>query len=717
MRAKAALMCATACQVLIAAPALAADANTIEELVVTAQKRSESLQSVPASISAVSGADISQRGFTSPAQLQFIVPSMAVGKQNGVTSITIRGIGLNQGSPGVAVHVDGVFQPRATMGDLPQVDMARIEVLRGPQGTTYGRNATGGVVNYLSAAPTSEMEGYVLGSYKSFDESRLQGVVNVPFGDRVRTRLVLDRTERGKGFVKNVFNGNDGDKGNTLAGRLRIATDITSDISLDLGFNGWHQEGPDTVFTVRTLPVPGAAGVLPALLTPAAIIPARPRQFSADAPIGGSRDYGSASATLTWEAGPFEVRSVTGYQRFAETELADHDSTNIPGFQATRLRRSRSFTEELNLNYTSKRLDAVAGVFYMRDNAYDFLNELLTNSYIGLPPNSKLDFFSFRYLTKSRAVFADGTVHVNDNLRLIGGIRWSEDKITQTQRNFITPGNFPPIITCPLQTNTVTYRSTTPRIGAQYDVSEDSNLFLTYSKGFKSGGFNQYGCKNAFRPEKVTSYEMGVKNRFFDDSVVLNLSAFYYDYTDLQLSQIVGTVNLLTNASAARIKGVELEGAWRPNSYLTLSGNAALLDATYRRFENVDQIRPARGRQNVAGNRLSNSPKFSTNLGVAYRSDPVIADGRVTARVDLSYRTKVFFREFNLPDDTQKAYEILNVALIWDSPDEKYRVRLFVDNLTKQEYAVFITGSAPDGANIANWGTPRQAGIELRAAF
>ena len=159
---------------------------------------------------------------------------MQAGKLLGSTAFTIRGVGLNQGSPGVAVHVDGVYQPRSSMGDLTQIDIARVEVMRGPQGTLYGRNANGGVINFVTEAPTGAFGGYALASYASYNETRLQGVVNIPVSDRVRTRLVLDRWNRDDGFVENVTpGGQDVDKGETLSARLRVSADLTDALGAD----------------------------------------------------------------------------------------------------------------------------------------------------------------------------------------------------------------------------------------------------------------------------------------------------------------------------------------------------------------------------------------------------------------------------------------------------------------------------------------------------
>ncbi|MDP3176363.1 MAG: TonB-dependent receptor, partial [Spirochaetaceae bacterium] len=271
--------------------------------------------------------------------------------------------------------------------------------------------------------------------------------------------------------------------------------------------------------------------------------------------------------------------------------------------------------------------------------------------------------------------------------------------------------------TCPLQTNEVTFNSTTPRVGGQFDVSDDSNLYATYSKGFKVGGFNFSACNQQFRPEKVTSYEAGWKNRLLDGSLILNLSAFYYDYTNLQLNQTVGLTSLITNAAAARVKGIEAEATWRPEVHWTINGNLSLLRAKFTDFLNVDSLAPALGPQDVSGNYLRNAPKTSANLGVAYHSDPLTFGGRITARADVSYRSKVYFREFNNPLDAQKSYVILNGSLIWDSPDERYRVRAFVTNITGEDYIVTMGSSDNFGSRFVSWGAPRQVGAELRVNF
>ncbi len=694
-----------------------AEASEVGELVVTALKRESNLQDVPAAISAVGGAELEARGISQPSDLQFVVPSMQAGRLLGQTSITIRGVGLNQGAPGVAIHVDGVYQPRPSMGDLTQVDLERVEVLRGPQGTLYGRNANGGVVNFISRAPSASFEGYVLGSYATYQDSRIQGVVNVPINDRVRARLVADRWHRGEGFVKNVIpGGQDVDKGQSASARLRVQVDVTKDLTWDVAAYGLTASGPTSYFTLYNTPTALAVSRNPYLAR--AIVPLKPRRTSANDPIGANREFGGGASTFTWNLGDLQFKAISGYSRIADREDRDDDSINLSAFPSRRTERSRTFTQEFNLSGSAGPVEAVVGAFYMRDHKYEKLDYDFPLGISPLPPNSDLFFETFRYLSKAYAVFGDATVNLSDRARIIGGIRYSEDKQAATQRNYLQFGNLAPrTITCPLQTNEVKFTSTTPRVGAQYDVSKDSNVFATFSKGFKVGGFNFSACNQQYRPEKVTSYEAGWKNRLLDGALTLNVAAFYYDYTDLQLNQVVGLTSLITNAAAARVKGVEVESAWRPDTHWTVNGNLSLLRAKFTNFLNVDSLAPTLGAQDVSGNYLANSPKTSLNVGVAYRTDPILAGGRVTARGDFSYRSRVYFREFNNALDSQDAYVVLNASLIWDSPDETFRVRAFVTNLTGEDYIVRMGSSDNFGSRFVSWGAPRQVGVELRANF
>lgn len=686
------------------------------DIVVTAQKRAQSIQKVPVAITALTGDALSDRGMTSALDLQTLVPSMQAGRLLGQTAVTIRGIGLNQGSPGVAIHVDGVYQPRPSMGDLAQIDLERVEVLRGPQGTLYGRNATGGAINFITAKPSDAFSGYVLGSLATYGEWRLQGVINAPLSQSIRTRVVMDQWSREEGFVKNVTAGKpDVDRGKTFAVRSRTTADLTPDLTADIGLTYLRGSGPTSYFTLHNEPTPTAQALNPYLI--GAVVPLEPWKIAANDPITSRRRFFSASGTLTWELGPAQLKSISAFQKLRDHEDRDDDSIALSAFPSERWAKARTFTQELNLGGRIGPVDAVVGGFYMRDKAYDRLAYDFQLGIFPLPAQSILDYQSLDLVTRSQAIFGDLTVHLNDRLRLIGGLRYSSDRISQTQQAFLSFGPTPAFASCPLQTNTLKFRSTTPRGGLQYDVSDTSNVFATYSEGFKAGGWNLYACANDFRPEQVTSYEIGSKNKFLDGRLTANFSAFSYSYTNLQLSQVVGLVRLIRNAAAARIKGLEAEFVLRADRHWDVSANASLLDAKYKTFTSIDALDPALGAQDVSGNHLSNAPNFSTNLGLAYTSDPVLAGGTITLRGDLSYRSQVFFREFNNPLDAQNAYAIVNLGLTWTAPSDKLRVRLFGNNVFNKAAIVQMDSSDNFGSRYVSWNSPRQFGVEIKSSF
>lgn len=694
-----------------------AGAAEVDELVVTALRREQNLQEVPAAISAVSGASLAARGVTQVEGLQFLAPSMSSGKLLGQTAISIRGVGLNPGAPGVAVavHVDGVFQPSASMGDLMQIDLERVEVLRGPQGTLYGRNANGGAVNFITKAPTDRFEGYVLGGYATYNESKLQALVNLPVGPAVRSRLVLDWTKRREGFVKSSLSGGqDVDKGDTLSGRLRVSADLSDNLALDLSGAVVSGRGPTQYFVLREMPNAATLANNPVLTT--AAYDFRPWRTTANDPMSSHRDFWSGSGTLTWTRGDLKLRSITGYSHLVDDFHNDDDGISVSVFPVRRYSRSGSFSQELNGSYSAGQLDLVAGLFYFHDNLEHLLAYDVKEGAYPLPPQSALVFRIPKYKTEAYAAYVDATARVTERLKIFGGVRASRETQSITQQNWLTFGPTPPFDTCPAQTNKETFNSTTPRVGVSYEPGADLNLYATLSKGYKAGGFNLYGCNNAYAPEKLTAYETGLKGRFLGGGLTLNASAFYYDYTDLQVSQVIGLARFITNAGAAQVKGLELEGAAHPDVHWSLEGNVTLLDAKYTRFTNIDGLDPARGPQNLKGKRLNRSPEVSSNLGLAYRTGPT-EHGAFTARLDASYRSKTYYREFNEPQDAQNGYVLLNANLMWDSADGRYRVRLYGSNLTNQPYIAALDSSDAFGSRFITWGAPRQVGVEVRYGF
>lgn len=737
------LVSAATIQVALAFPAMAQESGSAAgnspataEIVVTALRRAQSVQDIPAAVSAVSGEALEKRGITDPSDLQFITPNLQVGKSQGNTAFTIRGVGFNTvGSPAIAVHVDGVFQPRPSMGDLAQIDVARVEVLRGPQGTLYGRNANGGVINFISNRPTDVFEGKVTARYANFDQLYLEGVVNVPLGEGVGTRLVLAHKEQGEGFIKNLGDGPDLlDEGYTAA---RLAFDFAPTDALKVQLTGTYVHRDGAVYSSIAQTRPRTSGVRGAPFGDLAAYggdvytalgaqwSGKPNTSYVNDASSSNRDAWSISGVVDWDlGGDLKLHTVTAYQDFDEKHRSDLDGSSASIYLGRIDRTSKTFTQELNLNGTVGPLDFIIGGFYMKE---DFAQDLVIEEPNGngsFLPGSTLNFITPYYKTKAVAAYTDLTLNVTDNLRLIGGLRHSRDRQT-TYQDFLIDAD---ILVAPGTTINLgqqclgrlpklKFNSTTPRLGIQFDASSDTTFYGNYTKGFKVGGYNTDGtCNDEYEPEKITAYEAGIKNSFLNGQLTLNLTGFYYDYTNLQLQQIIGVGVSIINAPAARIKGLEVETTWHPSREFSAFGSLSLLDAKYTNFITSD------GAQNDAivdlkGNYLNNAPKVSVNLGVDITPGQVFG-GDLNFRADTSYRSETFVRETNDPRlERNRPYFITNASLSWTSPNDRFLVRAFVTNLFDEVYITQSQWSATIGARAVSYNTPRQYGLETQFKF
>ncbi len=744
--------------VMAASPAFAqqADSDGPAEVVITATKRAQTLIEVPGAIGAIGGDDLQDRGVTQATDLQTLVPSLQAGQgRSGDTAIAIRGVGLTVtgSAPGVAVHVDGVYQPRPSMGELTQVDLERVEVLRGPQGTTYGRNANGGVINFITKAPTQDFGGYVLASYQNYDEYRVQGALNVPITDSVRLRVSGDRWQRGDGLVTNLAaNGPELDKGDSWMARAHLEVDLASNFTASLIGTYAQRDGTFVYYTNVDQPIAQARVFTPSLTLPTTLIPNEPRTVAINDPVSQERRYTSVAGILNWDMGDVTIKSTTAYQRFRDDFQGDFDATNVSLAVNTTKQLAKTFTQELTIGINKGPVHAVLGGFYMRDEFrfhldFEFPNGarlIGTTPQQAAPAGAGLQQLAKPYTTKTLAFFGDVTLDLSDSFRLIGGLRYSSDKQTITQDSFqqfpALPPAFGPVaspaadangrviatLAGPIaqlnRTNSQSFSSWTPRFGFQYDVTPDNVIYGSFSKGFKVGGFNfRTSINDRYASEELTAYELGIKNEFAKGKFTLNASAFYYDYKNMQVEQLVGFNFLLANAPKARIYGAEFETVMRPSKSLTVNANMTLSNARFTEFSNTDILATPLGGsatlQDLSGNPIPNAPDVSVNVGFDYRTQPVIAGGSLTFRSDLGFKSRVFFREFNNVADSQPAYAVLSSSVQWSSADDRYSVRIYGKNLTNEDYLISLAQTSFVGNRFGLWGAPRQYGVELRTRF
>ncbi len=706
-------------------------AATIEEVVVTGLRRSETVLETPASITALGMEELSDKGITDIRDIQYLVPSLQFGEFLGQRQVAIRGIGQFADAPGVMISVDGVIQSVGSSAGLSQLDLERVEVLRGPQGTLYGRNSTGGAVNYITAKPTDELEGYVRAGFAEFDHATVEGVISGPLGDSVRFRLAANHLDAGEGWIENLQPGEDdlmqGNKSNL---RLTIEADLTDDLSATLSHGRSEQDG---IWDHHAMAVShfdlGVASGLPALDTqtnpPSAVqFTLEPWKMYSRGPVATDREYESTSLTLEWDVGDISIKSITAQQDFDNYFFTSADATSIGLFQRMADGETETFTQEITVSGVSGDVEWVTGLYYMDDERATFsFFDFPIPALIPLPVPIQLDIKEPYYNTESRSAFLDFTWAVSDRIRLGAGMRRTEEE-KEEGHTFTILAQFPggppvPIVErCgpDLFEQEFDESENTIRASVEYDLNDSSMAYVSYSEGFKVGGVNASDCSPPWNPETVDAYEIGYKASFGDGSSNLRMALFHYDYSDFQVNQVIGIQGFVANAGDAEIDGLELEYTNSLNENWSLNAAVTLLDHEYGTFLNTDTLNAGLGVQDNKGNPLSYAPDTSTNVGISYNT-LLSGGGSLSASLDASYRSRVYYREFDNKDDSTDPYTIMNLNVNWNSSDDMWGVRLFVRNLTDEDYITNIQGSNTTYGRQGSWNMPRQAGFEVTRFF
>ena len=694
----------------------------IEEIVVTALKRSSTVIDTPASITAIGANEIEDKGITDMNDLKHLIPSMNFTSVLGAQNITIRGIGQFNGNPGVSVSTDGVFQSRAHSSQLGEMDLERIEVLRGPQGTLYGRNSIGGVVNLITKNPSQETDGYIKLGYSDYNTTKVETAFGGGISENTTYRLVLSSTDQGEGYY-DCLNAGCGEQGYTdkQAYRLKVNSELSDNISADIMLASVSTEGtPNPYGWISDNRALSTAFGIPQLAAqPISLKPHEIYQTPTSESVNGTnmtdREYDVSALTLSIDTDFGTIKSVTATQEFNDQFNLDRDGTAAALFDTFDISETETFTQEINLNIERDAMSLVFGGFYMDDETSRHTHFDNPQPVLGFPVPSQFDFKHLKMNTESKAYFADGTFDLSDTTRLSLGLRRTTDEFTSKQDNFISILMPAPVIaaqTC-LREVVTEYSSTTSRAVLQHDLSEGSNVYASVSEGFKAGGYATYECTDAYNPEEVTSLEFGFKGSL-SESTSLNASIFRYDYSDFQVLQVIGIQTVTRNAGDATVNGLEIEAVSEINDSLSVTTGLTLLDATYGAFENVNGVQPELGVQQLEGNYLSNSPKVSLNVGLNYFQN-IESGGSITYRANASYKSKMYFSEFN--EFPQSAYTIVDLNVIWESADETLRSRFFVKNLTDEDYISGYLSSATGGGRFGQWGTPRVYGVEVSRNF
>ena len=695
----------------------------LNDIIVTATKMgATSLQSTPIAVSAFSASELASRGVRDVQDLKSYVPSLQVSDLSGYTQLYVRGVGSNivfiGSDPSTTIHLDGVYlaRPLSYLNDFLDVD--RVEVLRGPQGTLYGRNSVGGTINVISRRPSTDATVEFRGEFGTYDRYAAKAYASGPIGDGgIAASLAVDVSGH-DAFRKNVSTGNDAEdlKSRGIRGQVLVPLPA-GDLTLRAD---WSRQS-------------GAMGAYPKLIAPVGVplddsILGDPDKVAMDRDSHTVLKNFGVAAELNYDlTDAIKLRSLTAWRGFEGSIDADADSSSLSLFRnLISPVRQRQISEELSLLGKAGELDWVLGGYYFHERN----REPLT---LTIYPFGASHVQRPLLKTQSIAVFGQGEFHFTDRLSVVAGLRYTTERKDYALTDYYTAsldedpavvGAAPPLTGIPGIPDPFSIDTTrkdhalTPKLGLNFKASEQVLLYVSATRGFKSGGFD-YGASNAvdaaagFGPEKLWSYEAGLKSDWFDRRLRVNLTGFYYDYTDLQVQSYVqngASFGARTqNAATAKVKGVEAEITGKPLSGLQVFANVAYLDATYNQYTNA--YVPTFGTFDASGNRLNNAPKWSATLGGSYSLD-LDSAGRIDVGADVHMQSKVYFTAANDGVGTngyleqQGRYTLLNARIAWTSTDGKWGLAIIGSNLTDRNYYVGTANYTP--AISARQGRPQE---------
>ena len=674
----------------------------VDRLVVTADKLGErDAQASASAISVLTGAELARTAATSVEDTAGLAPGVTFSQNTGFAQLTIRGIGTNvvfAGSdPSSAVYLDGVYlaRPAMVLGDF--LDLERVEVLRGPQGTLYGRNAVGGALNVITQPPSESLSATERVGFGNLQALRAEARVSGPLvKDRLSGSAAFLRGVR-EGFVRDLDHPDHplgGDDVTAARGKLRLA--LGTEGELLLSGDVTHQD-PTPLTYAKVLAVkPGFTVDNPEGLRD---VRASTLQESRNLQYGGSARFTLRMASAT------TLTSLTAYRKLDYRVLADTDITELDLAASDVHEIQHQWSEELTLARVGQRLSWVGGLFLLADD-----DRQPTSIRLGGP--QVVNRLAPRVEAATGAAFGQATLALTRRVSATAGLRYTHERKTIDNAGSLYAFDGPEI---PLTGSSYSYQDAiehdawTPRVALQLQVAEQSLAYVSATRGFKSGGFNISSPEpgRGYAPEWAWSYEAGWKSTFADGRARLNLAAFHTDYEDLQVQTAIRPGILdISNAAAATIHGVELEGAWRPARALDFGGHLAWLDARYDQYLAVG-VGGVTG--DAAGHRLSNAPEWSGRLWLEW-TGRVGRAGTLSLRAESRWQSTVFFTPFNDAVQRQNAYGQLDVSA--EVGPGRWAVGVYARNVTDEDY---ITGSfsSPPPAIGGRPGEPRVMGVQL----
>lgn len=704
----------------------------IQDIVVTAQRRSERLQDVPVAVTAATGARLAAVGIQSSQDLSVITPGLTIPQTSGYTQPRIRGVGTTSNGPGVenpvATYIDGVYIASAPSSLLTLNNIDRVEVLKGPQGTLFGRNATGGLIQIVTRDPKSTPGAAFNLSYGNYQTIIADAYVTGGLSDMVSGDLAVRYEHQANGFGTNLFNGKDvGKLDHDFAGRAKLLAEPTDATQIRIALDYESRDSDRDIQHLRP-----QADVFDFNLPP----------FGGPFPLGGTydvnQDYafrnkleaGGASLQVNHDLGAITVQSISAYRKSTFEFNLDLDLLPIDGFTAASKAKFTQFSQELQLSSNdSGPLKWVAGLYYFRSK--DGWQPItigigpLVNQQV---PGAAISIVDRNYQkTNAYAAYAQATYEVlaDTNLTVGGRYNYERKSVSGTDTTLVfgvpvlsTP--FPrPGLGIPTK---VSFKRFNYRVSLDHKFTPDILGYISYNTGFKSGGFVLAKVDaQPFKPEDIKAGEIGLKTQLFDRRLRLNAAGFYYDYKNIQVQRFDAGSQLIYNGAKAEMYGVDLDGELILARGLSINGGFSYIHARFKSFPQADLIVPKPGCPvpapggvvpcEAAGNRLPQTPDYTFNIGGDYSIDTDI--GRIALNATY-YRTGKFYAA---PDNVafQSGYDLINASISWTDRDGQLSVKLWGKNLGKTVYTTSLLEGFT-GVDVS-YGYPRTYGVTAGFKF
>lgn len=686
-----------------------------EDIVITARRRVETVQSTPASVASISAESLALRGIDSPTELAQVVPGLNMVASGVFSQPVIRGISSTSVNPGdeanVSIYVDGVYYSQMTSNFFSFNNISRVEVLQGPQGTLFGRNATGGAISVITRQPSYESTGSVSVGAGNFGS----GDASVYYSTGITENLAFDIAvlhHDDDGYVDDLIRGGTVGRSTFNAARVKFLFEPTNDLTFTLGADISRSDNTTTVSSQAY-----EGNTRGRVVDPTAPLPTGPYQYLLTRAPENTVESRGVNLRAEWNLGFANFLSITSYREDSSESITDTDGSRADIAGALAVIPSDTLTQEFQLSSPSDAgLQWVVGLFALQN----------TTGYDPLVVYPSLASRATFVDTEALAVFGEMTYPFTDRLSLTAGLRFSHEQ----KSNYGQLGAAPPV------SFSDEWQSWTPRVILQYEVPDRLNIYLSYSEGFKSGQFNSTTLSGTpVEPETISAWELGLKARL-TPTLRFNSAVYHYVYEDIQVSSRPPSSTLpeLNNAAGAEITGAEFSAEWRATEALTVTLGVSVIDAEYTSFPNAVVTIPTTAVNPtpatacvlgtgalVGGNRslvcdvsgadMIRTPEWTVNLGALYRTP--FAGGELDVAGNIYWSDNFYFDPLNRLE--QPAYALVNGSLGWTLPDGRTRIGVWGENLTDEVYALVLTSSA--NADWVNYARPRSYGVELSYQF